>query len=152
MVVVFFGKRGIIKTICLDKQKRVAAKWYTESCKSPLIESLKNLRPNSGLGTWRLHHDNAPACGLLPMIKDKLKGRCAQRFSNDDELIQAWESRPKYFENIWISGAKSQYFPGDLVNSIYKSTAKYRSLLVRNTFLTTHNALLLGSGLFSGEG
>lgn len=100
MVVVFFGKRGMIKTICLDKQKRVAAKWYTEICSSPLIESLKNLRPNSGLGTWRLHHDNAPARGLLPMIKDKLKGRCARWFSNDDELIQAWDSRPKYFENI----------------------------------------------------
>lgn len=61
MVVVFCGKRGIIKRITLDEQKTVTAKWYTEICLPQLIESLKNLRPNSRIDTWQLHHDNAPA-------------------------------------------------------------------------------------------
>lgn len=54
MVVVFFDKKGIIKTIHLDEQKTVTAKWYSEICLHQLIESLKNLRSN----TSRLQHDN----------------------------------------------------------------------------------------------
>nr|XP_026496311.1 uncharacterized protein LOC113400850 [Vanessa tameamea] len=61
MVVVFFGKRGIIKRITLDEQKTVTAK-----CP-----------------------DRAPCdFGLFPMIKNKLKGH---RYSNDEQLIRAWD-------------------------------------------------------------
>lgn len=61
MIVVFFGKRGIIKTVLLDTQKTVTASWYVNICLPQVIEALKNLRPKSRLDTWWFHHDNAPA-------------------------------------------------------------------------------------------
>ncbi|CAB3257263.1 unnamed protein product [Arctia plantaginis] len=119
MVTVFFSKRGILSTIVLDKQKTVTASWYTEKCLPRVLQALKNERPNSRLDTLFLHHDNAPAnrtgktidylrevgvkllghppyspdlapCdfALFPYAKKALKGR---RFSNDEELIGAFE-------------------------------------------------------------
>lgn len=45
----------------LSGQKTVTSEWYTDICLPQLFEELRNLRPNSGLGSWFLHHDNAPA-------------------------------------------------------------------------------------------
>lgn len=60
MIVVFFGRRGIISRFILAEQKTVTAKWYIDFCLTPLVQILKNLRPRSRLDTWRFHHDNAP--------------------------------------------------------------------------------------------
>ena len=120
MVVVFFGRRGIIKRICLNEQKTVTAKWYTEICLPQLLEELKILRPNSRLDTWRLHHDNAPAhraqltenflkeSGLIVLEHPPYSPDLApcdfklfpmiteqlkgKHFSNEDELIEAWDT------------------------------------------------------------
>lgn len=61
MIVVFFGKRGIIKRVVLDSQKTVTAAWYAGICLPQVINALKELRPKSRLSTWHFHHDNASA-------------------------------------------------------------------------------------------
>ena len=57
----FLSKSGIIKTVMLEHQKNVTAKWYTETCLPQLMETLSNLRPRSRMDSWILHHDNVPA-------------------------------------------------------------------------------------------
>jgi hypothetical protein len=45
----------------LENKSTVTAKWYTEMFLPQVFESLRNLRPNSELRYWILHHDNALA-------------------------------------------------------------------------------------------
>ena len=61
MIVAYFGKQRVIQTVVLEKQKTVTSNWYITICLPQLFEALKNLRPSSGLRSWFLHHDNAPA-------------------------------------------------------------------------------------------
>ena len=40
MTVIFFGKRGMIKTVALERQKTLTAKSHTETCLPQLMETL----------------------------------------------------------------------------------------------------------------
>lgn len=119
MIAVFFGVRGIVTRVVLDKEKTVNATWYTEVCLPQVICELKKLRPNSRLGTWHFHHDNAPAhratitqefleqSGLTVLDHPSYSPDLApcdfglfpliksqlkgRRFATDDELLSAWD-------------------------------------------------------------
>jgi len=61
MFAIFFSKGGLVKAVMLDGKKTVTASWYTDHCLPQVFEELTNRRPKSRLGTWFIHHDNAPA-------------------------------------------------------------------------------------------
>ena len=61
MIVAYFDKRGLIQTVVLEKQKTDTSNWNLMICLPQLFQALENLRPNSDLRSWFLHHDIAPA-------------------------------------------------------------------------------------------
>lgn len=115
MVVVFFDKKGIIKVVVLEEQRKVTSRWYTETCLSQVFQALEKLDRNLRF----FHHDNTLAyragvtqeflekmgmqvvnhpeyspdlapCdfGLFPYMKVKMSG---QKYSSHDQLIATFE-------------------------------------------------------------
>lgn len=54
-IAVFFGKRGIIAKVMLNKQKTITYLWYTQTCLCQVLKKRKEFRPRSSLSLWVFH-------------------------------------------------------------------------------------------------
>jgi histone-lysine N-methyltransferase SETMAR len=58
-VVLLFHEEWILKAVKLSPQKTVISAWYTQECLPPVLQSVEQRRPKSGLRGICIHHDNA---------------------------------------------------------------------------------------------
>lgn len=57
---VFFSRTGIETISFLEGKEKATAKWYKNSCLTPLVDTWRNKHPKSGTKNLKINFDNAP--------------------------------------------------------------------------------------------